>query len=1140
MVNKFSIRTWALTLMFLLSVWAVTPIQAVQYANLYVHVTDCCTGAVLPSTYVTASGEDYRTGYTDSTGTILFQSLRLIPGGAERYDLTASKSGYTSKSATTYVYCSQTHHYYMCLDRIIVCGVDVSGVTARADIITSTVKNTGNNWETIQVSFIVDSHEVGSTSVTLNAGESRSVSYSYSFGCGNHEVMVEAIADCGSTDSKSTAYNKKCACTLNANVYDEDRNAIDASVYLDGAYRAYSSFFTTQIAPGSHKAEAKKPNYDTAYANIECLTEETINVDLVLKQQKCVIEVHVKDMAGEMVNEALVQLDGIKQLTGSNGIVIYDNLDPKTHRASASKSGFGSDSASVTCVRGERKIVELFLKENEGNLKVHVSDCATRDTIEGADVDVISGVHVEGTTNEFGYAYFSELPKANYEVSAKAYGYKSNYKNNIMVYEDRMTVVDVCLIKEVGIVENEKCELIVHVRDEYAKNLQAGIYVNGQYRTYNDYYKATFDHGMLEVKAERPGYEPDVKSVQCGGGVVDAFLILTDGGNGGGDGECTVNIYVRDEDDDAINANIYVDGDYEDYDDYITIYVSHGSHKIEAKKSGYETDRETIYCSQGETETVTLVLDKENGGEDCTFRIYVRDEDNDALSASIYIDDDYEGYNSYLNIKVDEGDREIWAKKSGYKSDSEIVECRDGKTETIYMNLRKEDRHDYGEGLAEITAINIEPESPVLGDMIRGEARLKLVGKSGSYETVDVTISIDGKTIKSSSTRFDYIDEEKIITFAVDSWDLKVGTHTIRVEAESDEGMSTKTKTFTLTSGDYPSPHKNLHCFEIRKIEITNAPVGIGGTAKIDVTVENCGDYGESNINLRLENSDVQFKDAFSLVRGAERTFTFDYSIKKSEEITVTVWNSYTTTSKTFQIKPEYGYLAIYIEPDYRANVLEDTKIVFRVRNIGKVEDTFELGVSDNILPWVYNLPESVTLAPQEERDIEMYVSPGSNKGTYQFGITGKSAGSEKTVESTLRVVEPFRLPTGAFFAAIHGVLPWLWWLLLLLLLILLLLLLWWLIKRLRRRTAEKKTPKEKGAKEGKKGVSTDYGEEKISGRAKRIEEHEVERIAKKVDSERKNALLWDVSYPKAAAAEETSKRPCGGKFWWDKDCIEY
>jgi hypothetical protein len=73
---------------------------------------------------------------------------------------------------------------------------------------------------------------------------------------------------------------------------------------------------------------------------------------------------------------------------------------------------------------------------------------------------------------------------------------------------------------------------------------------------------------------------------------------------------CYLDIYVKDNYGNPLDASIYVDGSYLTYASHTQKQVLVGSHTVSASRSGYSSDSETVSCSCSETKRVDLVLSK--------------------------------------------------------------------------------------------------------------------------------------------------------------------------------------------------------------------------------------------------------------------------------------------------------------------------------------------------------------------------------------------------------------------------------------------------------------------------------------------------------------------------------------------------
>ncbi|MEM5879324.1 MAG: hypothetical protein QXU74_02415 [Candidatus Aenigmatarchaeota archaeon] len=71
---------------------------------------------------------------------------------------------------------------------------------------------------------------------------------------------------------------------------------------------------------------------------------------------------------------------------------------------------------------------------------------------------------------------------------------------------------------------------------------------------------------------------------------------------------CYLDIYVKDQYGNPLNANIYVDGSYLTYASHAEKQVLTGTHTVFASRSGYSSDSRSVSCSCGERKRVDLVL----------------------------------------------------------------------------------------------------------------------------------------------------------------------------------------------------------------------------------------------------------------------------------------------------------------------------------------------------------------------------------------------------------------------------------------------------------------------------------------------------------------------------------------------------
>lgn len=768
-------------------------------------------------------------------------------------------------------------------------------------------------------------------------------------------------------------------------------------------------------------------------------------------------------------------------------------------------------------------------------LRIHSTD--------GNGNALIANLYVDGSYTGYSNYLIQTINNGSHIIEANLSGYETSNKTAVC---NNGEVIDVYLTLKAN--SNNKCTLIIQSGDEDDGSLSANIYVDGTYKGYTDQMSVQVNKGSHTVRAERSGYGTDEKNIECtNGGEVDVFLNL----DGQSSQTCTLRVHVRDNDENSVEANIYVDGTYRGYNDYLTMTVDSGSHDVRASRSGYGSDTNTVSCHDGDTIDTYLNLDSNNNCDngncgECRFKIYVHNVNGDNLDAKLYLDGDYFGSSDsdydYKTIDVDEGSHVIWVQKSGYLSQDKEADCENGRTQNIYFTLRKSSCDEYdsecqNEAVMQVTAITIDPLQPKLGDITRGEVKVKLLDTFYSSVDAVVNVYVDGNLEKSVSVRFNKDDSlEKLVTFAFNTLDYGIGSHNIEVQATSDAGTVKKTKSFSIIQGEIPQTQNctdaacridQKHCLKVKDIQLENPNVKVGETARIDVTVSNCGDFKEDGAAVRLENSAVKTSNTFSINEGDEQKVSFDYEVNGEENLIFTAFDNFYKDSKSFRIKPESGYLSIYLDPSYTINTRKDNTITFRVKNIGVVSDTFDLSISDNIRPWTYGLAGNVTLMPGEEKNLQMTINPGSTIGTFDFGITAATAFSQKTVNSQLNVSDGFNW-TG-FFAMIgnYGWLPWL--ILILLISIILFLIAREIQKRMkgsRKQTAESRAP----------GMRA---EEVTTSRVMAMSEEEQEE-----EPEFSTPIYsWkdSISQVQPASGMEIKGKPSvkRKKFWWDNDCVE-
>ena len=540
-------------------------------------------------------------------------------------------------------------------------------------------------------------------------------------------------------------------------------------------------------------------------------------------------------------------------------------------------------------------------------------------------------------------------------------------------------------------------------------------------------------------------------------------------------GKCNLDIYAWDQDNNALDADVYVNGSYKGYNDHIMVEVDAGTYIVEAAKSGYNSDSETGTCACDETKRIDLKLSKQFEGitielgdlnvdpdeicidEDKTIELSIpatleSGPDNTRITARFYVEDnsdwDYIGKDEKEldkdQTRTFEIDYEYYADDldEGYHDIKVVVTAEDvGKTEYADLYVKECD----GYLRVNVGFIDLYPSNPDKGDIVQVKVPVTLESSHDS-ERVYVYAYIDGDKVYTTSKILDEDETEKF-TFTFDTDDYSTGSHTIRVTAKVDSETDSSSRSFTIGKAFAKEPD---HCLSIDSIK-TDKPLQPGESVKLLINVMSCGDADENEVKVKVEAfSKTYVTGFFDIVSRQTKEAFIPISIPDDalgkQTIKVTAWNDETsdTWSKDFVVST--GIPFIEIKKEFVIEECKTEKITFVLVNTGQVSDTFTLKVTGPVAEWITGIPEAVILEPDERKTITAYASVpcDTEQGFYEFTVTAE--GSPKySATSSIHVVKPWAwpmltLPTGFFWFA--GILTWLPWLLLLLLIIFVLFLL--------------------------------------------------------------------------------------------------
>jgi hypothetical protein len=329
------------------------------------------------------------------------------------------------------------------------------------------------------------------------------------------------------------------------------------------------------------------------------------------------------------------------------------------------------------------------------------------------------------------------------------------------------------------------------------------------------------------------------------------------------------------------------------------------------------------------------------------------------------------------------------------------------------MSWADEITHDLSAQI-EIGFITLDPENPLLGDIVKVKVPIKLIYATQPKQ-VYVVASIDDNYVASFTLDFYYIDQEIPIQFVFNTEDYGLGHHEIKIDAVVDATVQTRARSFFIR-GVEPSKQ---HCLSIMDIQPLTPPKA-GEDMVIAVDIKNCGDFDEANIKTKMEGFDETIYDGtFFLISGETGKAIFTVPVPEGEGVetlTFTVWNTYALATRKYELIILTSKPFIELKDKYEVSAGRTTEIKFKITNIGETEDTFEINVTGEASSWIELAPETLVIKPHESKEITTYVRVPEDveEGYYSFTITTKRP--EYSATSVLHVTKPWVWPTLLMF----------------------------------------------------------------------------------------------------------------------------
>jgi len=520
--------------------------------------------------------------------------------------------------------------------------------------------------------------------------------------------------------------------------------------------------------------------------------------------------------------------------------------------------------------------------------------------------------------------------------------------------------------------------------------------------------------------------------------------------------KCGLDIYVWDQNDNALEANIYVNDSYQGYNDHLALEVDEGTYIVEATRPDYDPDSETVTCSYGETKRVDLTLNKESeeirielGSLEVDPDEICRDEDetidlsipvtlesgpdNTEVTARFYVEenDDWD-YIGKDEINLDEGQTRTLEIEYEYEAedldegrhDIKVVVAAGDVKITEYEDLDVNDCD--GEARVNVGYINLEPSDPDKGDIVEVKVPVTLESSEDDSERVYVYAYIDDDKFYTTSKVLDE-DQTYRFMFTFDTDDYTTGSHKIKIKAEVDDETDTSTRSFTIGKVFAGEPD---HCLSIDNIRI-DKPLQPGLSVKVLIDVMSCGEADEDEVKAKVEAfSKTYYTGFFNIVSRQIKEVFIPISIPDDasgkQTIKVTVWNEETTDSWSRDFVVSTGIPFIEIKKEFAVEPCETERITFVLVNTGEVSDTFELKVTGPVAEWITGVPEAITVETDERKTVTAYVAVpcDTESGYYEFTVNAE-ASPKYSATSSIRVVRPWAWPMLTLPTGVWSWLPW-------------------------------------------------------------------------------------------------------------------
>ncbi len=385
---------------------------------------------------------------------------------------------------------------------------------------------------------------------------------------------------------------------------------------------------------------------------------------------------------GKPIAGATVSAGSGSAVTDAGGAYTISGLAPGTYTATATASGYASQSASVTLTTGSTTTQNFALAPNPGTITGTVTDAGTAAPIAGATISYSGG---STSTDGSGAYTLANVAEGSYTVTAGATGYASQSRT--------VTVGPGATATQNFALTGQTTRLSGTVTDASTSKPIAGATVSaGTGSAVTDaggaYAISGLAPGTYTATATASGYASQSASVTltAGNTTTQNFVLapnpgtitgtVTDAGTGAPIAGATVSYSGGSTSTDGSGA-------------YTLANVAEGSYSVTASATGYASQSRTVTLGPGATATQNFALTRPNGAITGTVTSAASGSPIGGATVSYSGGSTTtNGSGQYTLSNVAPGTYSVSASAAGYSSQSQSVTVGSGQTATANFALR--------------------------------------------------------------------------------------------------------------------------------------------------------------------------------------------------------------------------------------------------------------------------------------------------------------------------------------------------------------------------------------------------------------------------------------------------------------------